>query len=594
MIVNRRYSRCILLLVLLLVSAACGTTSQPSEQSAATQPPLVATSEPAGTEPAVVATLEAATKDLPTPAPTITVGPTVTAFPLAAGWWDDAVCYELFVRSFYDGDGDGIGDFKGLTSKLDYLNDGDDESGKDLGVNCVWLMPITESPSYHGYDVTDYRKIEPDYGTNEDFQVFLAEAHKRGIKVIVDLVLNHTSREHPWFQEALRDPSSKYRDWYLWSKDDPGYTSPWGTLVWHPSPAGGGYYYGIFWEGMPDLNYRNPEVTQEAQEISRFWIEEMGVDGFRLDAIKHLLENGEVQEHTPETYTWLRGYRTFLEGLSRDVYTVGEALGTPTHVLMSYYPDQLDAFFEFSVADAIISAASSGSAPVYVTTVDNATDLLPFQRFAPLLTNHDQDRVMSVLLGDTGKARIAATALLTLPGLPFVYYGEEIGMTGVKPDERIRTPMQWTGDANGGFTPGTPWQPLQEDYQAANVAAQDTDPASLLNLYRSLIQLHRRHPALAHGSFTPLDASDFAVAAFLRHTDEEDILVVLNFGAAAVEGVTLSAPASELAAGNYQAEPLLGKAPGAPLVVGATGAIGDYNPLQSLAPHTGYVFRLSK
>jgi glycosidase len=273
---------------------------------------------------------------------------------------------------------------------------------------------------------------------------------------------------------------------------------------------------------------------------------------------------------------------------------VGEALGTVTDLLATYYPDQLDTFFEFSVADSILQATNDGVASLYLATVDNSTDLLPFQRFAPLLTNHDQDRAMSVMGGDRGKARIAATALLTLPGLPFVYYGEEIGMTGVKPDERIRTPMQWIGAANGGFTTGTPWQPLQDDYQAVNVAAQDTDPNSLLNLYRRLIQLHRSHPALERGSFTALESSDAAVGAFLRHTDDEDILVVLNFGAAVVEGVTLRAPRSELAAGTYQAEPLLGAPLGAPLTAGDAGAIDGYNPLQSLAPHTGYIFRLSR
>ena len=533
-----------------------------------------------------------ATADIPTPSPAITVGPTTTAFPLAAGWRDDAVCYEIFVRSFSDSDGDGIGDLRGLTSKLDYLNDGDDAAGEDLGVNCVWLMPVSESPSYHGYDVTDYRKIEPDYGTNEDFKVFVAEAHERGIKVVIDLVLNHTSVEHPWFREAVNDPRSEYRDWYIWSEEDPGYSGPWGQTVWHSS--GEEYYYGIFWEGMPDLNYRNPEVTREARDITRFWVEEMGVDGFRLDAIKHLIEDGEIQENTAETHAWLREYRDSLQRLNRDVFTVGEALGTPTDVLATYYPDQLDMFFEFSVASAVLEAADTGSADLYLAAVEEATDLLPFQRFAPLLTNHDQDRAMSALGGDRGKARIAATALLTLPGLPFVYYGEEIGMVGVKPDERIRTPMQWTGADGGGFTTGTPWEPFQSGYRKVNVAAQDGAPDSLLNLYRRLIRLHRSHPALARGSITALDAGDLGVAAFLRQTKDEDVLVVLNFGRAAARGVALSAPASELTAGTYRAEPLLGEARGAPLRVGKGGAIEGYVPVKSLAPHTGYVFTLSR
>ena len=442
----KHYARASLLLVLLLASAGCGTSGEGAEGATATAAPAAATVKaaqtqpvveaettaiavsPATAEPAVTSAPESTprppttTKDVPTPAPTITAAPTGTAFPLEAGWWDNAVCYEVFVRSFYDSDGDGIGDFKGLTSRLDYLNDGDDASGKDLGVNCVWLMPIAESPSYHGYDVTDYRKIEPDYGTNEDFKAFLDEAHRRGINVIVDLVLNHTSSEHPWFKEAQSDPQSKYRDWYLWSNDDPAYKGPWGQKVWHP--AGDGYFYGIFWEGMPDLNYRNPEVNQEALEITRFWVEEMGVDGFRLDAIKHLIENGKVQENTPETHAWLREYRTFLQGLDRPIYTVGEIFDAPATLLNTYLPDQLDSYFDFGTANAILKSADTGLAATYLNAVNTATTRLPYQRFAPFLTNHDQERAMNVLDGDFNKARVAAIALLSTTGLPFIYYGE--------------------------------------------------------------------------------------------------------------------------------------------------------------------------
>jgi len=531
------------------------------------------------------------TSNLPTPAPTITVGPTVAPFPLQAGWWDNAVCYEVFVRSFYDSDGNGIGDINGLIQKLDYINDGDPATQSDLGANCIWLMPMADSPSYHGYDTTDYSKIEPDYGSNDDFKRLVESAHQHGIRIILDLVLNHTARDHPWFQSALKGPDSPYRDWYLWSKDKPLYQTPWGTEAWHPT-ARHEYFYGIFWEGMPDLNYRNPAVTEEAHKISAFWLNDMGVDGFRLDAIKHLIEDGSVQENTPETHAWLRGYRAFLEKTKLGAFTVGEIFGANPSMLAPYYPDQLDAYFAFDVGYAIIDAAESGRADAFVLAVENTYTQLPFQRWAPFLTNHDQERVMTTFGADTGKAKIAATALLTLPGMPFLYYGEEIGMLGTKPDERIRTPMQWAGDDTGGFGSKTPWESFQPNYRQVNVAAQDADPASLLNLYRRLVHLHTEHPALAHGSFTPLRASNPAVAAFLRQTDDERVLVVLNFGKAAIDGATLELAAGALTPGAYQMEPLLGDQPGAELTVDAGSSVAGYAPLATLAPQTGNIFKL--
>jgi alpha-amylase len=543
--------------------------------------------QPTTTTVAVVPTL-----DLPTVAPTITAAPIATPFPLEAGWWDDAVCYEVFVRSFYDSNGDGIGDLRGLTEKLDYISDGDDTTTGDLGVNCIWLMPVADSPSYHGYDVVDYRAIEPDYGTVEDFKAFTAAAHERDIKVIVDLVLNHTSSEHPWFKEARDDPSSPRRDWYLWSNDDPGYFGPWGQTVWHPYQDG--YYYGIFVDTMPDLNYRNPDVTQEAYDISRFWVEEMGVDGFRLDAIRHVVEAGQTQQDTLETHAWLREYRRFLDTLDRPVYTVGEVLDSSTDIIGTYYPDQLDMFFEFGVADTLVGAAQSELADFMVNAVNNSTTIIPYQRFAPLLTNHDEDRVMSQLGDDMGKARIAATALLAMPGLPFVYYGEEIGMLGTKPDERIRTPMQWTSDPSGGFTSGTPWEPFQDNYRERNVAAQEGDEASLLNLYRRMIALHRSEPALSRGDFIPLTTSDTSVAAFLRRAGDDAVLVMLNFSANQKEGIQINGEAAGVAAATYQLSSLHGDADAAPLTVGTNGAISDYVPLPTLEAQTGYVLKLGE
>ncbi len=516
------------------------------------------------------------------------------ATPANAGptWADDAVCYEVLVRSFADSDGDGIGDLNGLTQKLDYVNDDDPATTTDLGVTCLWLMPIFQATSYHGYDVEDFERVDPDYGTNEDFERLVAEAHWRGIRVILDLVLNHTSRNHPWFQEALNDPASPYRDWYIFSEEDPGYPGPWGAEAWHRSPVREEYYYGVFWGGMPDLNYRNPAVTAEAERISAFWLNEMGADGFRLDAIKHLIENGQEQENTAETHAWLRGYRSFLDATAPEAFTVGEVFGASPFLLAPYYPDQLHSYFGFEVGAQILNAANYGGASGLVSTVEDALDQLPEQRWAPFLTNHDQPRTMTVFNGDVGKAKLAATALLTMPGLPFVYYGEEIGMVGTKPDERIRTPMQWAAGPVNGFTTGDPWQPLQADAETVNVAAQAEDPASLLSHYRRLIQLHTAHPALAHGDFVPLETSESAVAAFLRQSEEETMLVLLNAGTEPAGAVSLSGTETGLAAGIYQMTSLLGATTTADLAVEADGSLPDQVLLPILAPLTGYVFQI--
>ena len=212
-----------------------------------------------------------------------------------ADWRRGAVCYEIFVRSFYDSDGDGVGDLNGLIEKLDYINDGTADATRDLGARCIWLMPIVASPSYHGYDATDYYRVEPDYGTNDDFWRLIAEAHRRGIRVLVDMVLDHASSEHPFFKHALLHGNSPYRDWFRWSQTDPGIAGPWGQQVWHRSPVRDEYYYGIFWHGMPDLNYGHPAVRAEAARIATFWLDTMGADGFRLDgSMSHASGEAEV------------------------------------------------------------------------------------------------------------------------------------------------------------------------------------------------------------------------------------------------------------------------------------------------------------
>ena len=594
--------RALALVGCLVVMASCSGNEAATTQP--TQPPTIA-----ATAVSQAAAPSAATA--PTAAPTVAQAvaqPTQVATPIApqtavepfaleAGWWDNAVCYEVFVRSFYDSNGDGMGDINGLIEKLDYINDGDPAAQNDLGANCIWLMPVAESTSYHGYDTTDYYQIEQDYGSNDDFKRLVAEAHKRDIKIVIDLVINHTSSEHAWFQEALRDPNSPYRDYFIWSPQDPGYRGPWGDVAWHKSPVADEFYYGVFWSGMPDLNYQNPAVTAEAQKISSFWRNEMGADGFRLDAIKHLIEDGTVQENTPATHAWLQSYRAFLAEAAPGTWTVGEIFNATPSVLEPYYPNQLDSYFVFDIGERIMTAANQGNAKPFGSAAQRVNADIPFQRYAPFLTNHDQNRSMALLGNDVGKAKIAATALLTLPGMPFMYYGEEIGMLGAKGspptvDEPLRTPMQWTNEETGGFSTGKPWQGLQNNYREVNVAAQTADQNSLLSLYRRLIHLHTNTPALAQGDLTTLQSSTNDATAYLRQYENQTVLVVLNFDKAAVDGATFSLDASQLAPGTYQLKPLLGAEAGATLTVGAGGAITDYVPLGSLAAQTGYIFEL--
>jgi glycosidase len=359
----------------------------------------------------------------------------------------------------------------------------------------------------------------------------VTEAHKRGIHVIVDFVPNHTGSQNPWFQGALRDPSSPYRDWYRWSKTLPVQKGPWGQEVWHKSPLRDEYYYGVFWREMPDLNYQNPAVRAEMQKVLKYWLKDMHADGFRFDAIPYLVEEGDQLQHSRGTHDVLRQLGSAVRTEAPESFTIGEMSDESPEVMATYYPDQLDSYFAFAVARATMEAAQTGNASGFLKTVGEANAKFPSGRWSPFLTNHDQPRVMTVL-GDAAKARVAASAMLMLPGMPFVYYGEEIGMVGPKPDELIRTPMQWSAAPNGGFTTGTPWEPLQADWKTKNVAAQDTSRQSLLNHYRKLIQLRNAHSALSSGRLTLLGTDDTTgtVVAWLRSSGDEVFLIVLNFG----------------------------------------------------------------
>ena len=510
-----------------------------------------------------------------------------------ASWKNGAVCYEIFVRSFFDSDGDGIGDLKGLTMKLDYVNDGNPRSTRSLGARCIWLMPVASSPSYHGYDVKNYYRVNPEYGNNADFKRLVAEAHRRGIKVLVDLVLNHASSEHPYFKEAMRDTASPHRNWFRWSATNPNTRGPWGQQVWHKSSVRDEYYYGIFTAEMPDLNYENPAGRQEAARIARFWLTEMHVDGFRLDAIPYLVEEGDKLDHTAGTHAVLREFARNVHSTSPSAYTIGEVWDS-IGAQLPYYPDQLDAHFTFEASDALLDAVRTASSSKLLAPFLRMQREVPPARWAPFLRNHDQTRTLTALGGDLARARLAAALLLTLPGLPFVYYGEEIGMSGDKPDPRLRTPMHWTLGHAAGFTTGEAWEPIQPDSLIANVAAQTHDPASLLNLYRRLIHLRGSNSALGSGELIPLSTSNSAVASYLRRDGTHIVLVVANLGTTPLSNVTVSSKDGVLPVARYVSRDLLGGAVAAPLQVGRDGAVRAHLAVATLAPMQTYVLELRR
>jgi alpha-amylase len=402
-------------------------------------------------------------------------------------------------------------------------------------------------------------------------------AHRRGIRVLVDMVLNHASSEHPSFQAALRDTTSPYRAWYRFSPTPLG-KGPWGMEAWHRSPVRAEYYYGVFWKGMPDLNYETPAVRDEAKKIATFWLRDMGVDGFRLDAVPYLVEEAGCLTGCAGTHAFLHEYAAHVTSVSPEAYTVGEVWGNVATVL-PYYPDQLTSYFAFELADSLLSAVRTGSAAGLLSGYVRLQDTLPAYRWSPFLSNHDGTRTMTALGGDLAKAKLAGTLLLTLPGLPFVYYGEEIGMTGDKPDERLRTPMQWSSARGLGFTSGTPWEGAQPDSLTTTVEAQDTDSASLLNLYRRLIHLRQANEALATGRLVPLTSSSRAVAAYLRRAGERAVLVVANLGASSVSGVSIGSAPGVLQPGRYRPRSLVGGPAGAPLEVTLDGRIQNYVPV---------------
>jgi len=525
----------------------------------------------------------------PPPEPT----PTLDPYQGSEGfrWWNDTVFYEIFVRSFHDSNGDGIGDFNGITEKLDYL--------QSLGIKGIWLMPINESPTYHGYAITDYFSVESDYGTMDDFKHLLDEAHKRDIKVIMDLVLNHTSDKHPWFQAALT-PGSEYRDWYVWQESNPGNRGPWNQTVWYSAPNGK-YYYAVFDRGLPDLNYHNPAVRDEAKKITSFWLTDVGVDGFRLDGVRYLVETNTQLADTDANHQFLEEWGSYYRSLNPQAFSVGEAWTDNTNVKKYTNTNkELDAAFNFDLSIAAIKSINESSNANIRFLLQTTLRDFPELDNANFLTNHDMNRVASQINGNNKaeKLRVAAGFLLTAPGIPFLYYGEEIGMTGIRTsganaDLPIRSPMQWSNAGDAGFTTGKPWAPINPDLATVNVQSETSDSTSLLALYRTLIQLRNNHSALRIGTTLVANSNSKKLVAYVRSSSDENLLILINLDDQPVSAYTLEI-ANGPFSGAYKAASLLDQSAITPPAINAKGGFDAYTPLAEIPPYSIFVIQLTK
>jgi alpha-amylase len=527
--------------------------------------------------------------------PTLIV-PTLTALPSPTStqtvvqnqWWNDTVFYEISVRSFFDSNNDGIGDFNGLIEKLDYLNDGDPSTNSDLGVTGIWLMPIHPSPSTHGYDVIDYYSVNPEFGSLEDFKRLVDNAHRRGMRIIIDLVLNHTSDQNPWFIQS-QDPDSSYRNWYIWSKDDPGWLGAWNQQVWYP--LGGAFYYAFFWKGMPDLNYNYPEVTLEMENVARFWLEDVGIDGFRLDAIGSLIEEGSNTTETKSSHEWMANYKKVIDEIKPDSMTIGEVWREDPVVIPWVANHEVDLAFEFDLSFAILSSINNGDSTQMIEVLKSGTSQFPEGQYGTFLTNHDMARVMTQLGANQEKAKAAASLYFSLPGVPFVYFGEEIGLVGDAPDEMGRRPMQWTSGQYAGFSEVSPWKMPDID-PTLNVAAEISEPDSILSHYHTLISLRNSHHALQTGRLFILLSSNQGLFACLRTTPKESVLVMVNLTNAMINNNKLSLASSDLRQGNYELVSLMGGKTLATLNVQAGGGFADYIAVGEISPFETIILEL--
>lgn len=436
--------------------------------------------------------------------------------------------YEIFPISFADSNGDNIGDIQGIIARLDYLNDGDDSTHEDLGIDAIWLTPVHPSQSYHKYDVLDYKAIDPKFGTLDDFKQLIEEADKRGIKIIMDMVFNHSAYDHPWFQKAIKQ-EKPYDEYYRIEKELPKeqYSN---RSAWYK--ANDLFYYGSFWDRMPEFNVENELVRKEFKDILSFWLD-LGVSGFRYDAAKHVYDQYEYPSGFPlldaNLQFWLE-MKAHVKSVNPNAFLVSEVWLQTT--AMAPYAVAYDSLFDFDFGTGVIAAVNAGSKQKVVESYlkNMAVKLSRNANYinATFLTNHDQNRVMSVLGNDIGKAKLAAHILLTMPGIPFIYYGEELGMQGMKPDEQIREPMKWSEDLKSGGV--AYWESWKYNADTPSVEKQTNDDSSMLSTYRNLLRLRNAYPALKSTIMEEVNLKNSSLMAYQR-TDEqsgEALFVVHN------------------------------------------------------------------
>ncbi len=428
-----------------------------------------------------------------------------------------AVWYSILVRSFADSNGDGIGDLPGLINSLDYFS--------ELGVDGLWLLPIHPAPSYHKYDVVNYHQIDQEYGTLHDFKRLLKEAHRRGIKIMIDLVLNHCSEQHHWFRQAIQSKHNHHRHWFVWK--DAGLVTTEEQYHWHIPEKGprDEMYYGLFWKGMPDLNFDEPAVRKEMAAIACFWIG-LGVDGLRLDAAMHIFPPGREQDNV----LWWQEFRKAVDACNATIFTVGEITESCGYIA-PHLKQGLHSAFNFELADHLLQAILyekhdclanwlKGVNDYYFSIDKTAKDSI-------FLSNHDQVRIASRLKDDLQKMKLAASLLLTLPGEVFLYYGEELGMKGEKPDEHVREPFPWSWEKNKATTH---W--LKSKYTTPSTVSsleqQQDDPNSLYHHYRALLKMRKDHPALESGRIGLVNCNDASIIIFTRDLPNQRILVMHN------------------------------------------------------------------
>ena len=484
-------------------------------------------------------------------------------------WFKDAVFYEVYCRAYSDSNGDGHGDLRGLTQKLDYIH--------SLGVDCIWLLPIYPSPLLDdGYDIADFYGVHPDYGTLDDFKTLVKEAHARGLRVIADLVLNHTSDQHPWFQASRSSRESPYRDYYVWSDTDQKYTGARIIFLdteksnWTWDPVAGQYFWHRFYSSQPDLNYDNSAVRQAMIDVMDFWLG-MGIDGFRADAVPYLFEReGTNCENLPETHAYLREIRSFMDQKYPGRILLGEANQWPVD-LRPYLGDgdEFHMAFHFPLMPRVFMALKRADVTPILSILAQTPEIPENCQWCTFLRNHDEltlemvteeerqwmwaqyapeprmrlnlgirRRLAPLLDGDRRKIELANALSFALPGSPILYYGDEIGMgDDIWMDDRdgVRTPMQWTGEENAGFSTapaGQFYAPLINDarfgYQQVNVAAQITDPDSLWHTLQRLIALRKRMPVLSQGKADFISLDNLSVLAVVRTMGGEKVLALNN------------------------------------------------------------------